>query len=130
MKKVLCLFIVVFMIITVAACGVSSNMYNKVTDYIMENSGDLSSNKDVEFFIYDGRGLPSAGVYYGYYYTVSGEPEIPNDDNNGVAWDYTVDDSFSMDNEGYYWGKPNNGTDWYYTRKITDNWYYYELHCS
>ena len=34
----------------------------------------------------------------------------------------------SQSNGGTYFGKPNGGTDWYFTKKITDNWYYFELH--
>ena len=29
---------------------------------------------------------------------------------------------------GAYFGKPNNGTDWCFIKKISDKWYYYELH--
>ena len=29
---------------------------------------------------------------------------------------------------GVYFGKPNNGTDWCFIKKISDNWCYYELH--
>ena len=29
---------------------------------------------------------------------------------------------------GEYFGRPNNGTDWCFVKKITDCWYYYELH--
>ena len=30
--------------------------------------------------------------------------------------------------DGVYFGSPNNGTDWCYIKRISDNWYYYELH--
>ena len=32
------------------------------------------------------------------------------------------------DDGGVYFGKPNDGTDWCFIKKITSNWYYYELH--
>lgn len=32
------------------------------------------------------------------------------------------------DDGGTYFGKPDNGTDWCFIKKITNNWYYYELH--
>lgn len=118
------------LIILLSACGISQSKYAKISDYVIQNKDEISHNGKEEFFIHDGTGLPTAGVYYGYYYTVDNEPAIPTEDNEGVAWDYTVEDAFYQGDEGFYWGKPNNGTDWYYTRKITDNWYYYEVHCG
>ena len=62
------------------------------------------------------------GVYYGYYYTANNDIEVPDFYAGG-----NLGERYEADG-GTYFGKPNNGTDWCFIKKITDKWYYYELH--
>ena len=115
----------VVLILSLVSCkgwAISNERYEEISSYVLENIDTLSSEKEIEFFDYDTTGLSVGGVYYGYYWTVNNEIAVPDyytDDNLG--------EKYEADN-GTYFGKPNNGTDWCFVREITDNWYYYELH--
>lgn len=125
MKKCIIILISIFVILSLNACGgmsISNERYDEISNYVIENSDALLPEKETEFFDYETTGLSIGGVYYGYYYTVDDEIVIPDfysDDNLGEQYEA---------NGGVYFGKPNNGTDWCFIKKITDNWYYYELH--
>lgn len=125
MKKCTSILICIFIMLSLNACSgmsISSERYDEISNYVLENSGILLPEKELEFFDYETNGLSIGGVYYGYYYTVDDKIVIPDfysDDNLGEP--YEADG-------GIYFGKPNNGTDWCFIKEITDNWYYYELH--
>ncbi len=123
MKKFLVILACVIVVFSLTACGgVSNKKYNEISNYVLSNIDNLSPEKELEFYVYKTTGIVSAGVYYGYYYTANNEIAIPDfykGDNLGEK--YEADG-------GTYFGKPNNGTDWYFAKVITDNWYYYELH--
>ena len=102
--------------------SVSNKRYDEISGYVLENIDTLSPKKEIQFFDYEATGLSIGGVYYGYYYTTNNAIEVPDfysGDNLGEI--YEADG-------GTYFGKPNNGTDWCFIKKITDKWYYYELH--
>ena len=83
---------------------------------------EICDENEIEFFDYEATGLSIGGVYYGYYYAVNNEIAVPDFyGGNNLGEQYEADG-------GTYFGKPNNGTDWCFIKKITNNWYYYELH--
>lgn len=126
MKKFICILLSIIMIITLTSCGGMSISYkyiNEISNCVLENIDTLVSEKETEFFEYKNSGLSIGAVYYGYYYTKNNEPLIP-DFYGGTD----LSGEYHAKGDGYYFGKPNNGTDWCYVEKITDNWFYYELH--
>ena len=116
-----CLLIFIFFV----GCNgmtISTARYNEIKEYVETHANKIVVSGDVEFFTYKTTGLSIGGVYYGYYYSESNDVLIPDyysGDNIGNA--ETKDD-------GTYFGKPNNGTDWCYVKQIMDHWFYYELH--
>ncbi len=129
MKRSCTAFILFSLVISISACGgmsVSNKKYDEVSNYVIENMDLLSSDEEAEFFNYETTGLSIGGVYYGYYYTMNNEILLP-DFYNGNDLDKIKSNKYEAD-DGMYFGKPNNGTDWCYIKEITDYWYYYELH--
>ncbi len=127
MKKLSIIFIAVFVAVILSSCSgtsVSNEKYSEISDYISENAVSYSLEKDIEFFEYKSVGLSTAGVEYGYYYTAGNEIVIPD-----IYYGNDLSEEYE-DDGGTYFGKPNNGTDWCFVKKIKDNWYYYELHWS
>ena len=125
MKRLLSILILVLLMFSFTACegmSVSTKRYNEISDYILENIDTLSPEKEIEFFDYESTGLSIGGVYYGYYYTANNDIEVPDFYLGG-----NLGERYEAD-AGTYFGKPNNGTDWCFIKKITDKWYYYELH--
>ena len=125
MKKILSLSFLLLLIFSLTACegmSVSTKRYNEISGYVLENIDTLSPKKELEFFDYETTGLSIGGVYYGYYYTANDDIEVPDFYSGG-----NLGERYEADG-GTYFGKPNNGTDWCFIKKITDKWYYYELH--
>ena len=125
MKRFISFLILVLFLFTFTACegmSVSTKRYDEISNYVLENIDTLSPEKEIEFFDYEATGLSIGGVYYGYYYTANNDIEVP---------DFYAGGNLVERYEAYggtYFGKPNNGTDWCFIKKITDKWYYYELH--
>ncbi len=125
MKKLLSILTCVFLMLSFTSCesmSVSNKKYNEISDYVLENMDTISPEKETEFFDYETTRLSIGGVYYGYYYTSDNEVTVPDFYSGGNLGEQYEGDG------GIYFGKPNNGTDWCFIKKITDNWYYYELH--
>ncbi len=129
MKKLLSLFVSCFILLSLSACSgmsVSNKMYNEISKYVTENMDTFSPTEKNEFYDYETTGLSNGGVYYGYYYSSENELLLPDfyggNDLGKIQNDMYEDDG------GVYFGKPNNGTDWCFIKKVSDNWYYYELH--
>ena len=125
MRKLISILVCIIVMISLTACedmSVSNKKYNEISNYVLDNIDAISAEKEIEFFDYETTGLSIGGVYYGYYYTLYNEIAIPDYYTGGnLGEKYEADD-------GTYFGKPNNGTDWCFIKKITDNWFYYELH--
>lgn len=124
MKKFLLIFACVLVVLLPSCEGmsVSNKRYDEISTYALNNIDTLLTKKEVEFFDYETTGLSVGGVYYGYYYTANDEIIVPDFySGENLSGQYEADG-------GTYFGKPNNGTDWCFVKKITDNWYYYELH--
>ena len=125
MKKFISALVCVLIIFSLTACegmSISVKRYNEISDFVLENKESLLPEKDIEFFDYETTGLGIGGVYYGYYYTINNEVTVPDFYSGGNLGEKHESDG------GTYFGKPNNGTDWCFVKKIIDNWYYYELH--
>ena len=125
MKRFISFLILVLFLFTFTACegmSVSTKRYDEISNYVLENIDTLSPEKEIEFFDYEATGLSIGGVYYGYYYTANNDIEVPDFYAGGNLGERYEEDG------GTYFGKPNNGTDWCFIKKITDKWYYYELH--
>ena len=125
MKRFISFLILVLLLFTFTACegmSVSTKRYDEISNYVLENIDTLSPEKEIEFFDYEATGLSICGVYYGYYYTANNDIEVPDFYSGG-----NLGERYEADG-GTYFGKPNNGTDWCFIKKITDKWYYYELH--
>ena len=125
MKKILSFSFLLLLIFSLTACegmSVSTKRYDEISGYVLENIDTLSPEKEIEFFDYEATGLSIGGVYYGYYYTANNDIEVPDFYAGG-----NLGERYEADG-GTYFGKPNNGTDWCFIKKITDKWYYYELH--
>jgi hypothetical protein len=125
MKRFISFLILVLFLFTFTACegmSVSTKRYDEISNYVLENIDTLSPEKEIEFFDYEATGLSIGGVYYGYYYTANNDIEVPDFYAGG-----NLGERYEADG-GTYFGKPNNGTDWCFIKKITDKWYYYELH--
>ena len=125
MRKLFSTLICVIVITSLTACEgqyVSNKKYDGISNYVLDNIDAFSTEKEIEFFDYETTGLGIGGVYYGYYYTLNNEIAVPDFYSGG-----NLGEKYEADG-GTYFGKPNNGTDWYFIKKITDNWFYYELH--
>ena len=72
--------------------------------------------KIVQFY-YSGKGIAPASVYYGFYYSPQNKP---------ITIMAVSGEKEEFEN-GYRIQDPGN-EDWYYTEKITDNFYFYEAH--
>ena len=124
--KILILFSMsILLILSFVACdgmSISTKRYTEISSYVLENIDTLSPQKEIEFFDYKATGLAIGGVYYGYYYTSDNVITVPDFySGKNLGKRYEAD-------SGTYFGKPNDGTDWCFIKKITDKWYYYELH--
>jgi len=88
---------------------------NEIFTYVSENKDAIkpkNPNFSQEFF-YTATGLQDGGVEYGYYYA-------PDDNHTLRGEPYR---------KGYRtYGVPDDDTDWYYSERICENWFYYEIH--
>ena len=125
MRKAIISLTCILLIISLLACdgmSISNKRYNEISRYVLARQQSLTVKEEIEFFDYESTGLSVGGVYYGYYYTENNDIAVPDFyDGNNLGAQYEA-------NGGTYFGKPNDGTDWCFIKKITDNWYYYELH--
>ena len=125
MKRFISFLILALLMFSFTACegmSVSTKRYDEISNYVLENIDTITTEKEIEFFDYEATGLSIGGVYYGYYYTANNDIEVPDFYSGG-----NLGERYEADG-GTYFGKPNNGTDWCFIKKITDKWYYYELH--
>ena len=104
-----------FFVISILGNIQNSRIRNEVFSLVLETKDSIKlddSNMSQEFF-YTATGLSIGGVEYGYYYS-------PNDDYSIKGESYK---------RGYRtYGIPDESTDWYYTERICENWFYYEIH--
>ena len=129
MKKIILFLLVITILLSITACSgmsISNKMYNEISEYVTKNIDSFSPTKENEFYDYKTTGLNIGGVYYGYYFSAENNILLPDfycgNDLEKIENDMCEDDG------GVYFGKTNNGTDWCFIKKISDNWYYYELH--
>ena len=88
---------------------------SEIFSYVQKNVDriELTNSSSYEEFFYTATGLQDGGVEYGYYYS-------PNDDHTLHGEPYR---------KGYRThGIPDDRTDWFYSERICENWFYYEIH--
>ncbi len=94
------------------------SIQKEVSEYVLANKdaweqGELTDKKEIPYTF---TGLMIGGVEYGYYYS--------EDDTHCI---YAGEEAAYRD--GYrYDGYPDDPTDWYYSVRICENWFYYEVH--
>ena len=124
MKKYIPMIAAMLCILLLCGCE-AKQIKTEILEYVLQNkdSIEIDAPFGYQVFRYAGTGDVTSSVDYGYYYS-----------ENDVYLSYGGG-GLSMKPEtkyknGYrYYGAINNDpTDWYYTEKICDNWYYYELH--
>ena len=129
MKRLWSLLIFCLVILCLSSCSeisVSNKMYNDISEHVSKNMDTFSPTEENVFYDYKTTGLGVGGVYYGYYYASKNELLLPDFyDGNDLE---KIQNDMHEEHGGMYFGKPNNGTDWCFIRKISENWYYYELH--
>lgn len=126
MKKIVAILICGFLMISLVACvgstGYSDKVYEEISEKYPIGYAHLSPLDETKFFEYKTEGISVGSVYYGYYYSENNEILVP---------DFYLSDNLGEKYEkdgGTYFGKPNNGTDWYFVKQLSDKWFYYELH--
>jgi len=98
-----------------------NTIQKEVTAYVLENKDSIplnSPDRD-QTFVYMTGGSWDTHLEFGYYYS--------SDD----TYRYVTPTKENKYKKGYrMYGIPNDKHDWYYTAKLCDHWYYYELHDS
>ena len=120
MKKALLIVLVVLLLISSPFWGAfvygkieNRMMCRKISNYILENKDSIEVTEIRQSFVYKTTGMVSAGVEYGYYFDAYDQFDMKgNPYRNGIRVD----------------GYPDDSTDWYYTERICENWFYYEVH--
>ena len=120
MKKMLLAILAGLLLVTVPFWGalVYGKIENRVicrevTNYVLENRDSIVVIDDYQSFVYKTTGMVSAGVEYGYYFDAENEFAMKGISyRNGIRVD----------------GYPDDRPDWYYTERICENWFYYEVH--
>ena len=129
MKRVCFGVICCLLVVALTACGgaaISREYKNAVTKYVNENLEAFSPEGSVQFYNFATKDKVKDSIVYGYYYSENDEPVFP-DFYTGDDYDQIIDD-VSSGEDGFYWGTPSNKSDWCYTYRITDCWFYFELH--
>lgn len=88
-------------------------MRKEITEFVLENKDQIKVTETNQTFPYAYTGLAIGGVEYGYYYDADDRFEM-----KGTPYR----NGFRVD------GYPDDPTDWYYTERICENWFYYEVH--
>ena len=78
----------------------------------------ISFDPDFKEFGCGGSGFGPGTHYYGFYYA---EDDVP-------AGIWGEDFDLTESGDGWIWEEGGSGDNRYYTEKILDNWYYYEMH--
>lgn len=120
MKKALLIVLVVLLLISAPFWGAfvygkieNRIMCREVSNYVLENKDSIEVTENYLNFVYKTTGTVSAGVEYGYYYDAHDQFAMNgNPCRDGIRVD----------------GYPDDPTDWYYTERICENWFYYEVH--
>ena len=120
MKKMLSAILAGLLLVTAPFWGalVYGKIENRVmcwsvSNYVLENRDSIVVIDDHQSFEYKTTGMVSAGVEYGYYFDAKNEFAMKGISyRNGIRVD----------------GYPDDRTDWYYTERICENWFYYEVH--
>lgn len=120
MKKALSIILAILILISAPFWGafvygqIENRMMRKeIMEYVLENKDHIEIAEINQTFPYAYTGLAIAGVEYGYYFDAEDRFEM-------IGKPYR--NGFRVD------GYPDELTDWYYTERICENWFYYEVH--
>lgn len=118
MKKFFLVLIFLMCLPTLISCNERSDIKAEIFEYVLQNKDniELDPNKMYQEFFYRATGDITAGVDYGYYYSEYDKYEVAPSEENRYKSGYRI------------FGINGDPADWYYTEKICDHWYYYELH--
>lgn len=92
-----------------------SHIRREIFSYVQENAEiiELNDPNNYQEFFYTATGLQDGGVEYGYYFSPNNEYTLQGDPYR----------------KGYrIYGIPDDHSDWYYSERICENWFYYEIH--
>ena len=125
MKKFAFCLLTIILILCVSSCGkgFSKSKYEEVSKYVNENKGNVEAYTDIEYYNYEVVTKGFENITYGYYYTKNDEIHSCQQGQMSLPTEYT-----EIDDGGYYFGEVSENSDWSFIRKITDNWYYFEVH--
>ena len=124
MKKLICVLIIAIFAFALVSCteNYSKNYYEEISTFVRESNGIVPPLKDVEYYFYDTVNSENTNDYYGYYYT-------KNDEKLSCAQDKMIlPSTYTEEDDGYYFGKVGDKSDWSFVKKIAENWYYFEVH--
>lgn len=145
----------IFWVYQINWCGVSDS-FLYASQYVLENrltTGMINSELHRNYFdalidtldvkqlylqpdgmvfcVLEYKGLFTNGIEYGVYYSPEGIPLISPEYLSTIASiDYFSDQSFEYYENYYLLGKRYNGTDFYLTKPISNNLFYFEYHLS
>ena len=88
---------------------------NEIISYVEENANtiELDNPSTCQEFFYTATGLQDGSVEYGYYYSPD---DVPLFQGEPYRRGYRI------------YGIPDDRTDWCYSERICENWFYYEIH--
>ena len=125
MKKITFCLMTLILILCVSSCGkgFSKGKYDEVSKYVNENKENITVDSEIEYYNYEANTSGFVNITYGYYYTEKSEIVSCAQDKMNLPTEYT-----ELADGGYYFGEVSENSDWSFIRKITDNWYYFEVH--
>lgn len=143
MKKIAKITIMIALIILCSACSMKGTSQKEKIFLLVKNNQEIilediknnnySRTKKIEGieninnreedgyveFLCGGKGLVPSSSYYGFYYSENNEPNR--------MYFFNEDENFIPEGKGYIY-RENDGDNVYYTEKIVDYIYYYEMH--
>ena len=106
-------FLLPYAVLYVRSKVETNQLRTEIIEYVLENKDQIEVTETRQTFHYASTGLAIGGVEYGYYYDAEDRFERKDEPyRNGYRTD----------------GYPDDPTDWYYTERICENWFYYEVH--
>lgn len=129
------LVLVIFLIVGWYADVEQCRIQEEITAYVLANKDSIEIDAPFgdQAFHYTSTGSWDTEVNYGYYYSPEDiflfTHKNPLYDEGGIygvplSLEYSTPCRNGYRDDGIY----GDAHDWYYTEKICDNWYYYELH--
>ncbi|MDR0952127.1 MAG: hypothetical protein LBM18_04315 [Oscillospiraceae bacterium] len=106
----------------------------EIFEYVEQNNDNIEfeTTTDCYAFYYDSTGSWDTQVDYGYYYSENDVPLFAHGSllygDSIYGYEITPQSSQRLGRGYKIDGIYGDELDWYYTEKICDHWYYYEVH--